>query len=47
MIKDKKPLAVSLAAVVLQGQRLRANETATATAFALNYAAKWAQAVRS
>ena len=46
-MKDKQPLRFSLAAVVLNGQKLRADETATATTFALGYAAKWAQAVRS
>ncbi len=39
-----KPLTASLALVVLAGQRLRADETASAATFRLGYAAKWAQA---
>lgn len=41
---DARPLRTPLAAVVLAGQRLRADETATATTFRLGFAAKWAQA---
>lgn len=44
-IADRKPLRVSLAAIVVgSGQRLRSDETASRSTFALAYAAKWAQA---
>lgn len=44
VVRDRQPLRLGLWRVVLAGQRLRADETATATTFALGYAAKWAQA---
>ena len=43
-VRDRQPLRVCLAAVVLAGQRLRADETVSATTFRLGFAAKWAQA---
>ena len=42
--KPPVPPLNTIAAAVLAGQRLRADETATAMTFALGYAAKWAQA---
>lgn len=40
------PLRTSLAEAVLAGQRLRADETITASTVSLGYAAKWRQAAR-
>ncbi len=42
-LRDKQPLRSSLADALLAGQRLRADETATALTFRIGYAAKWAQ----
>lgn len=44
ILADKLPLTFGLAAVVLAGQRLRADETVAPITVALNYAAKWTQA---
>jgi hypothetical protein len=45
--RTPKPLPIRFTianALLAAGQKLRADETATATTFALGYAAKWAQA---
>ena len=42
--RDQRPLRQALAEAVLNGQRLRADETVSVTTMRLNYAAKWRQA---